>query len=985
MAKAQKKILKTQENSFQENDSLVIVGIGASAGGLEAIQDFFAKMPSNTGLAFVVIQHLSPAHKSMMDELLAKYTKMKILVVKDGVKVQPNHIYLIPPAKKMTIFHGKLFLTGLDYKKGINLPIDIFFRSLAKDHGKNSVGVILSGTGSDGTLGIRAIKEAGGMVMVQDDRSAKFDGMPRSSIATGMVDYVLNPAQMPEKLLGYVQHPFINKTKDFKEELDQAEDALSKIIMLLREHCGVDFSYYKPNTIIRRIEKRLGINQVEKIDDYIDFLEKNTHEIDTLYNELLIGVTKFFRDKDAFDEISEKIIPAIFENKDEQSEIRVWCAGCSTGEEAYSLAMLFQDYMDQNKIFTDIKIFATDLDKNSIEFAGIGIYPENVYYDISPESLAKYFTKKDDHYQIKESIRRMVVFATQNITKDPPFSKIDLITCRNLLIYLNQETQRKILSMFYFSLKPSGYLFLGSSESVGEFSGFKSLNNKWRIFEYVQGYQPELNDALSLRLTSNKERLPTSRNVNVLKSYEKIFSDGLLNQVLESYLPPSVILDDQYNVIQIINDVNQFLKLPQGQLSYNILKLIKSDLSVMINSILRKAKKEEQQVTFENIVIDNEKEKKLFIDIKAGKFSDSRTKQTFFIISFVENNKTPLEVSTINKFDIKSQYHERLAELEKELQFTRENLQATVEELETSNEELQSSNEELVASNEELQSTNEELQSVNEELYTVNAEHQNKIQQLTEVNNDMDNLLKSTGIANIFLDKDLSIRKFTPKVLEIVSIMDMDVGRPIKHLSVGNIYKDFIKDIEFVQDSLKQFEKEISIKGNFWLVRILPYRTKNNAIDGIVISFVDINELKKEEQAKERERDLVLRILDNSPMAKTMVDCKGKIVFANKRAEEIFGFTNKQLKSKKFNDYDWQIKDENGKDIPAEKLPFSLIMQSKQNIYRFKHSITRPDNTQVLLSISGSPMFDEDREVSGAVFAIELVGNPVFDNKNQKK
>lgn len=981
MGKRKKSIQSDVENTFNDQNGLVIVGIGASAGGLEAIQDFFAKMPSNTGLAFVVVQHLSPAHKSMMDELLAKYTRMKISVVSDGVEVQPNHIYLIPPGKKMTIFHGKLFLTSLDNKKGINLPIDIFYRSLAKDHGKNSIGIILSGTGSDGTLGIRAIKEAGGMVMVQDHRSAKFDGMPRSSIATGMVDYVLNPAQMPEKLLGYVQHPFINKTKDFKKELDQTEDALSKIIMLIREYCGVDFSYYKPNTIIRRIEKRLGINQVEKIDDYIDFLENNPHEIDILYNELLIGVTKFFRDNEAFDEIAGKIIPQIFEDKDDKSEIRIWCVGSSTGEEAYSLAILFQEFMGKNKFYPDVKIFATDLDKNSIEFAGAGVYPENIIYDIAPEYLSKYFTKKNNQYQINESIRRMVVFATQNITKDPPFSKIDLITCRNLLIYLNQETQRKILSMFYFALKPAGYLFLGSSESVGEFSGFKPLNNKWKIFEYAHGYQPELHETLSLRAPSNKERMPGSRTVNVRKSYEKIFSDGLLNQMFESFLPPSVILDDQYNVIQIVNDVNQYLKLPKGQISYNILKLIKSDFSVIINSILRKTKKEDHEIIFENIVVEESEDNNQVIDIKASKFSDSRTKQTFFIISFMEKEEAVKKEMNIHKFDVKSQYHERLTELEKELQFTKENLQATVEELETSNEELQSSNEELVASNEELQSTNEELQSVNEELYTVNAEHQNKIQQLTEVNNDMDNLLKSTGIATIFLDKDLCIRKFTPKVLEIAPVMDMDIDRPIKHLSIGNIYKDFIQHIDHVQETLEEFEQEIKLKNNYWLIRILPYRTKNNAIDGIVISFVDVNELKKAQQAGERERDLVYRILDNSPMAKTMVDCKGKIVFANKRAEEIFGFTNKQLKSKKFNDHNWQITDEKGKPIQSEKLPFSLIMKSKQDLYRFRHYITRPDNTRVLLSISGSPMFDEGKKVSGAVFAIEMIGNPVFEIK----
>ena len=965
-------------------DSFTVVGIGASAGGLEAIQDYFSQMPSESGLAFVVVQHLSPDHKSMMNELLAKYTRMKILVASDGLSVEPNHLYLIPPGKNLTIFHKKLFLTPIDKKGSINLPIDIFFRSLADDLGKNSVGIILSGTGSDGTLGIRAIKEAGGMVMVQDDQSAKFDGMPRSSIATGLVDYVLRPAQMPEKLLSYIEHPYINKTKDFKEELDQTEDALLKIIMLIREHCGVDFSYYKPNTLIRRIEKRLGINQFEKIEDYIALLEKDPLEVDILYKELLIGVTKFFRDKEAFDELEQKIIPEIFENKSEKSEIRVWTVGCSTGEEAYSIAILFREYMERNNIYDDIKIFATDLDKDSIEFAGVGIYPENIYSDLSQERLTKYFKKKDNVYQVNESIRRMVVFATQNITKDPPFSKIDLITCRNMLIYLKPETQQKILSMFYFALKPTGFLFLGSSESINDFSGFKSINNKWKFFSYVSGYQPELNEPFTFRLTSNKDRIPVTRSQSFPKSYERLFSDNFVSQLLERYLEPSVILNDQYNVIQTVHDVNKFLRLPRGPISYNILKLIKEELAVVINSILRKVKKENQEVLFENIYLELDNGSKLLVDIKSNIINDYRSKQSFYIVSFIEKKDTPVKKAKTFNIDISSQYNERLSELEKELQFTKESLQATVEELETSNEELQSSNEELIASNEELQSTNEELQSVNEELYTVNAEHQDKIVQLTELNNDIDNLLKSTGIGTIFLDKDLTIRRFTPKIQEIVPIMDLDLGRSIKHLAVGSIYPEFLDHIIQVRETLQIVEQEIKINTNFWIVRILPYRTENNAVEGIVINFIGINELKQMQEDKERERDLLIRILDNSPIAKTMVDKTGQIVFANKRAEEVLGFTLKQITHKAFNDFDWNIKDEKGQKIPAEKLPFSLIMSTKQNIYRFRHYITRPDNTEVLLSISGSPMFDENKKVSGAVFAIELIGDPVFRDKNSK-
>ncbi len=733
-----------------QKEVLSIVGIGASAGGLEAIQDFFSRMPSDSGLAFVVIQHLSPDHKSMMNELLVKYTRMKILVASEGMTVEANHIYLIPPGKNLTIFHQKIFLTTILKDRTINLPVDIFFRSLAKDQGKNSIGIILSGTGSDGTLGIRAIKEAGGMVMVQDDQSAKFNGMPRSSIATGVVDYVLRTSQMPEKLLSYVKHPYINKSKNFKDELEKTEDTLLKIIMLIREYCGVDFSFYKPNTIIRRIEKRLGINQHEKIDDYITYLEKNPHEVDVLYKELLIGVTKFFRDKEAFDELEQKIIPDIFQDKTNKSEIRVWTAGCSTGEEAYSLAILFQEYMERHQLYADVKIFATDLDKDSIEFAGVGIYPENIYSDLSPERLSKFFKKKDDVYQVNENIRRMVVFATQNITKDPPFSKIDLITCRNLLIYLTPETQQRILSMFYFALKPSGYLFLGSSESISDFNGFKILHNKWKFFSCVPGYQFEIDHGYSVPLKSIKDNFIVNKGKGYTNSYERPFTNTFINQVLEKYLEPSVILDNNYNIIQTIHDVNKYLRIPSGKISYNILKLIHEDLNVIINSVLRKTKKENKEVVFENAILESDQNKKMVFDLKANAVNDSKGKQIYYIISFIEKSDLNLKKTKKLQIDIKSEYHQRLSELEKELQFTKENLQATVEELETSNEELQSSNEELIASNEELQSTNEELQSVNEELYTVNAEHQDKIVQLTELKNDIDNILNSSEIGTVF-------------------------------------------------------------------------------------------------------------------------------------------------------------------------------------------------------------------------------------------
>lgn len=964
------------DNIFNEvKEGPIVVGIGASAGGLEAIQEFFSHANPESNLSYVVVQHLSPDYKSLMDELLAKHTQLNIFKVKDGIEIQEKAIYLIPPGKNMTIFHNKLFLTNQDPKRGINLPIDIFFRSLAKEKGKDAIAIILSGTGSDGTLGIRAIKESGGMVMVQDDKSAKFDGMPRSSIATGMVDFILSPGEMPESLINYIKHPYISKEKKLKDDLYESGDSLTKIIMLIREYSGIDFSYYKPNTIIRRIEKRVGVKQFEDLESYITYLETNSEELEILYNELLIGVTRFFRDKEAFDLVSEKAIPKLLKGVTAKSQVRIWSAGCSTGEEAYSIAILFKEYMDKNSINADVKIFATDLDKESIEYAGIGVYPENVISDISPERLQKYFYKKGESYQVIESIRRMVVFATQNIIKDPPFSKIDLVICRNMLIYFKPETQQKILSMFYFALKQNGFLFLGGSESIGEFiNGFTPVNSKWKLFKYNAGFKPELIRDLAITSVSRKELRSTGFfGTETKKSFEKTFFDVLLNQLLNQYLPPSVILDENYNILHIIQDVNKYLKLPQGNISYNILKLIHEDISIVLSSILRKVKKENGSVVFEDIPLKLLDGKKIEISLQANILRDDRAKASYYIVSFTETKAIKKVKVTKEKIDVNSQYHERLVELEKELQFTKESLQATVEELETSNEELQSSNEELIASNEELQSTNEELQSVNEELYTVNAEYQNKIEELTELNNDIDNLLKNSDIGTIFLDTEFRIRKITDQVYDYLSILKSDIGRPMYDLSFSNLYKGFIEDVKKVTEKLKVIEKEVKIKKSYYLVKIIPYRNEEGAVKGILINFVNIDRIERVRNSIVREKDLLHRVLDSSLEGKTMVNEKGEIEYINKRGEELFGLTQKEILLRTYDDHQWDIADIKGKKIPSSKLPFAKVMKTKKAIKNFEHYITRPDKTKVLLKINGAPVFDENNEVVGAVFSITEV------------
>ena len=952
----------------------VIVGIGASAGGLEALQEFFENLPDDSGLIFVIVQHLSPDYKSLMDELLSRHTRMKIYKIIDGQQLEPNSVYLIPPRKNMTIFNGRLFLTDQIVSKGLNLPIDIFLQSLAKDQGKNAIAIILSGTGSDGTLGIRTIKEAGGMIMVQDNRTAKFDGMPRSSISTGLVDYILPPSQMPEELLNFVKHPFINKTKSIEKVIQNEEDSYSKVLAIIRDHVGVDFSSYKNNTILRRLEKRLSINQVSNIEDYVNILLSSPVESRILYKELLIGVTRFFRDTDAFELLRKKVVPEVFKNKNDKDTIRVWSVGCSTGEEAYSLAIIFQEYMEENGIEKDVKIFATDIDRDAIDYAGAGIYPENLVNDVDTNYLSKYFVNSDSGYQVTERIRRMVVFARHNLMKDPPFSKIDFITCRNLFIYLLPEMQTRLLSMFYFSLNKDGYMFLGSSETIGDLSdGFETVNSKWKIYKYKPGAKYNLHENYSINITQQNEERGYPQAANV-KTREKRIQDILVEQMIDNFVPPTVVLDENYNIVRVINDVSKYVRVQPGIFSQNLLKMVPSDLAITLNSILRNLRKKKQKLVYNNIAFnfDDRKEK---IDIEGLIISDAEDGGEFYSISFIENKSESIREhahQAEDSYDLEEQYHDRISELENEVQVTKESLQATVEELETSNEELQSSNEELIASNEELQSTNEELQSVNEELYTVNTEHQSKIEELTQLNNDMNNLLKNINVGTLYLDRKLTIRKFTPLVKDITNIRNNDVGRPVHHLSIENTYKNFIRDTENVLRDLKTKEKEIlGPDKNWYIIRMRPYRNDDNAVEGVIITFININSLKKTLKSLEEERKLLIRILDSSPLGKTMVDKNGHITYANETACKIFNATRKELLSREFKDKNWKITSVDGKVIPPDELPFSKIMNTKESVYDYKHYVELKDNKKVLLSINGSPMYTTGGNVSGAVFTLE--------------
>ncbi len=851
-----------QSASRQSNGKFYVVGIGASAGGLEALEKLFVNMPPDTGLAFVVIQHLSPDYKSLMVELLSKYTRMQVLRAEDGTPVCPDTVYLIPPKKNMTIRNGKLHLREKNKKVFINLPIDIFLKSLAKDQAELAVGIILSGTGSDGMRGVRSIKEKGGMVMVQEESSAKFNGMPRSAISTGVADYILSPEEMPPELLHFTSHR-PDEAKPEPPPLSNTQDTIGRIIHLLRNQTGVDFTYYKPSTFHRRLERRLHVNQIDKPEEYLRFLMKSPREITALYKEILIGVTNFFRDARAFELVKHNAIPQIFDHHEPHEPIRVWVAGCSTGEEAYSLAMLFHEYVEDFGRSNEIKIFATDIDKDALDVASAGWFPESIAADVSPDRLQRFFTSSGDNYQINRQIREMVVFATHNLIKDPPFTRIDLISCRNLLIYLLPVLQKRILSLFSFALHQTGFLLLGNSETVGaQADHYRALDSKYKLYRLRSGTRPPPAHTLNLPDKAvTRPQLPIVAEKRNHAATHRDLLERICRALVSSHNLCCVVINAEYNLLYVFGEVRDYIRFTVGEATLDIRKLLPRELGLALTTALHRTQKDRQPFSYKDIFLGGDKASPT-VELRVQMVDPVRGREPVFIV-FIEKSAPPAAPDAHGRpFNLEEQTRQRLLDLERELQHTRENLQATIEELETSNEELQATNEELLSSNEQLQSTNEELQSVNEELYTVNTEYQNKIQELTDLNNDVNNLLRCTDIGTVFLDRDLKIRRFTPAVHPHFNIMAQDLGRPLAHLSHNLNYPDVVADTRFVLDSKQPVEKEtVNPDGDHLLIRIFPYLNEDDHAEGVVVTVVDVSSMKQFEAnlaMMAQEKDLIL-------------------------------------------------------------------------------------------------------------------------------
>jgi two-component system CheB/CheR fusion protein len=881
-----------------------IVGIGASAGGLEALDQFLSHVPENSGMAYVVIQHMDPTQKGMLPELLQRISKMKVFQVKDRMAVKSNCVYVIPPNKSMSILKGVLYLFEPIEERGLRLPIDFFLRSLADDRKERSVGIILSGMGSDGSIGLGAIKEKNGIAMVQDPATAKFDSMPRSAIDSVLTDIVAPPNELPEKLMAFLKHIPIVRSDQEIEIKDKS--SLEKIIILLRTHTGNDFSLYKKNTVYRRIERRMAVHKIDKISSYVRFLQENPKEAIILFKELMIGVTGFFRDTGVWEKLKETVIPAIFANLPANSILRAWIPGCSTGEEACSLAMVFKEVLEKtnpHKGFS-LQIFATDLDNEAIEIARKGIFSSNITADVSPDRLKRFFTKTEDGYRVNTEIRETIVFAHHNIIMHPPFTKIDILSCRNLLIYMDTELQKKLLGMFYYSINPEGIMLLGSAETLGTQGHlFTPVDAKLKIFKRSgNNLIPELFDFPS-SYSRNKQTIiekqrPAKSTLNI-----QTLADQLL---LQHFSPAGVLVNEEGDIIYLSGRTGKYLEPPVGKANLNIFAMLREGLRNEFPSAFRKAIRKRETVILRNIRVGTNGGTQT-LEVNIQWIDKPEPLNGMIMIIFIDVT----DITDSKKHEKKGKRilnGIRKSELEEELQRTREEVQNTLEEMQTSQEELKSTNEELQSANEELQSTNEELttskeemQSLNEELQTVNAELQSKVDDFSRVNNDMKNLLNSTDIATLFLDKELNIRRYTNQATKIFKLIKSDIGRPFTDQVSDLVYPELATDALEVLRTLVFIQKPIPTRDGRWFsIRIMPYRTFDDRIDGLVITFINTSDLRQVEVKLHEKEHMNSMLLNSSSDIIIQLSADGAILEFNPEAEKFFGKKREDAISKNY-------------------------------------------------------------------------------------
>ncbi|MFM8441736.1 MAG: chemotaxis protein CheB [Methylococcus sp.] len=856
-----------------------VVCIGASAGGLDALEKFFTACPSDTGAAFVVIQHLSPDHKSMMSNLLARHTRMPVTMVEDDMPLESNCVYLIPPGTIMHVRSNHLHLTPKN-PRGLTLPIDIFFASLAEGFGRLAIGVILSGTGTDGTRGAMAINAAGGFLMAQDPETAKFDGMPRSVIATGIVDSILPAEELPLRLTAHIHNlPYADATETMAKVIPSSlmtqDQVFAAIMQLLHQVCGIDFSEYKPATVMRRIERRMQVRHTPELFQYLNLLENDRAEIITLRREMLIAVTSFFRDPETFEVLAEKVIAPMVAAKEAGDALRVWAAGVATGEEAYSVAMLFIEAFDRERRWPNLKIFATDVDQQCIETAGVGQYPESAAAELSPERLERFFVRKGDSFVVKNELRQCIVFARHNLLSDPPFTKMDLVVCRNTLIYFKSAAQERALRALQYAVNQGGALLLGSSESLSAMTqGLETISAKHKLFRRKGAMALPFIDRASAGLfIPPAASRPSTINRPQRHAPSAIgLAEAGVSTLLQVYTPPAILVNAKHEAMHLYGEVGQYLQSRQGAASLQIDRMLPDTLVPVALALLYKAFRDGCRIVSDLIEMKRFDGQNRKLRLSAHPV-EANSEERLALLCF--EDRTDRMEGHVESINVDAETMERVSILERELAATRESLQATIEELETSNEELQATNEELMASNEELQSSNEELQSVNEEMSTVNAEFQEKMLLLNRLNADLDSMAKVVAVATVFVDSRLLITRFSPDSTQLFKLRETDLGRPLDDIAHVLRYPELMEDLRTTLITERMTEREVTSNDGqkSYLVRILPYQVPSSSDRGVVATFVDVTAFHDARRLQS--------ILDALPEHIAVIDPAGRIVLVN--------------------------------------------------------------------------------------------------------
>ena len=937
--------------------SFPIVGIGASAGGLEAYQELLKNLSAKPGMAIVFIMHLAPAHKSMLTELLARLTKMPVKEIRNGMPIEVNHVYIIPPSTNVSIANGRLKLNEIKDAGLKRMPIDWFFRSLAEEHGNRGIGVILSGTATDGTLGAEAIKAEGGIIFAQDEKTAKYGGMPQSAIGAGCVDFVLSPKKIARELERIAKHPLISSARLVKADksIITGDKGLGSIFDILRSAKGLDFAHYKTTTIRRRVSRRMVLLKLENLKGYIKFLRENKDEIENLYEDLLLKVTSFFRDPKVFHTLKKRVIPAILKNKTKGQEVRIWVPGCSSGEEAYSIAISLIEAMGNKRSVFPVRIFATDVSESSINKARQGIYGKNIKNDVTPERLKRFFTKTDNSYKVSKLLREMCIFSKQNVFRDPPFSNLDLISCRNLLIYLQPVLQKEVFRKFHYALKPGGFLLLGNAESAGGYSNlFKTLDRRQKIF--VKKYL-SVESKLELgRKYYPPNKLEIKAKTGIKKGKETDIESLVERIVISEYAPCGVLIDSDMEVVQFRGHTGRYLESAAGKPSLNLFKLATEGLLLPLRAAIYKARGTKHTVKIEAEAEDVKyKGRRMRVNITVIPVKSGPLKEEFFLVLFDEITRA-VRSKNLPKAHGKSVKGEKYVEsLQKELSETKEYLQTVIEEQEnvneevkTANEEILSSNEELLSTNEELETAKEELQSANEELTTTNEELQNRNKEVVLLNNDLINLLGSINMPVIMMGTDLVIRRITPQAEKTLNVISSDVGRPISKIKLNVDIPDLEKTLLDVIETLhpKTFEIK-SREGNWYSVYIRPYRTLDNKINGVVAIFVDITERRKAQQIIEEARAYAETILETMREPLIVLDTDLKIISANKSFYQTFKVDHKETQGRFIYDLgnrQW--------DIPKLRQLLGDILTKKTTVdgYEIKHDFETIGQKAMLLN-----------------------------------